>query len=117
MVILEKGYEKIGVFEQVDPVGNGMYEISFIFDNGEWQTVWQYCSFKGVVSRDLLSPFLSLLCVEGFSCKLGKAIEKGALQKVTIARNSPQVSHLFFADDNLLFVEPPKVIIIRWLKS
>ena len=38
-----------------------------------------------------------------FSCKLRKAVEEVAFQGVMVARNSPQVSHLFFVDDNLLF--------------
>lgn len=50
-----------------------------------------------------LSPFLFLFCAEAFSTLLSQAEMMGKIHGVTVARNAPQVSHLFFADDTVLF--------------
>ena len=50
-----------------------------------------------------MSPYLSLLCAEGFSKLLKSATQKGLIQGVAAASKGPKISHLFFADDSLLF--------------
>jgi hypothetical protein len=51
--------------------------------------------------EDPLSPYLFLLCAEGFSALLDKAQEDGLISGVRICRNAPSISHLLFADDFL----------------
>ncbi|XP_050211677.1 uncharacterized protein LOC126661842 [Mercurialis annua] len=58
---------------------------------------------RGLRQGDLLSPFLFLFCAEGFSSLLGQAEAVGEISGVSIARRSPSISHLLFADDSLLF--------------
>ena len=58
---------------------------------------------RGLRQRDPLSPFLFLLCVEGLSCQLKKAACEGSIQGVSMARQGPKISHMFFVDDNLIF--------------
>ena len=63
---------------------------------------------RGLRQGDPLSPFLFILCTEVLISQIREA---ESLQKITglkIARASPAVSHLLFADDNLFFckVEP-----------
>jgi hypothetical protein len=50
-----------------------------------------------------LSPYLFLLCAEGLSSLLGRAELEKKITGVPIAANGFKLSHLFFADDNLLF--------------
>ena len=50
-----------------------------------------------------LSPYLFLLCVEGFSSFLAKAEAEGRILGVSICRKAPPLSHLLFAEDSLLF--------------
>ncbi|KAL5770698.1 hypothetical protein ACOSP7_014852 [Xanthoceras sorbifolium] len=66
---------------------------------------------KGLVklSRGLrqgcpLSPYLFLLCAEGLTSLLSKAEVAGKLHGIKVARYAPPVSHLFFADDSLIFL-------------
>ena len=80
----------------MDTSDYGMCEINVLFNCGEWRTVWKYYSFKGLHQGDPLSPFLFVLCADGLSKKLKKAVEEKELKGVAIVRNSPQVSHLFF---------------------
>ncbi|CAL9002137.1 unnamed protein product [Prunus brigantina] len=52
-----------------------------------------------------LSPYLFLMCTEGFSSLLRGAERRGDLIGVQVARGAPSVTHLLFADDSILFMK------------
>ena len=61
-----------------------------------------------IPSRDLrqgdpLSPYLFLLCADGFSSLIIKAVRNQMLSGLSIYRGCPKITHLFFVDDSLLF--------------
>jgi hypothetical protein len=58
---------------------------------------------RGLRQGDPISPYLFLLCAEALSALLAKANEEGILEGVPTSRRGPRLSHLFFADDSLLF--------------
>ena len=58
---------------------------------------------RGLRRRDLISPYLFLLCVEGLSAMLRKEEEQGNIRGISVSRGAPQISHLFFADDSTVF--------------
>ena len=58
---------------------------------------------RGIRQRDPLSPYIFLLCTEGLSALLHKASTSGRLKGIQSNREGPWISHLFFADDSLLF--------------
>jgi hypothetical protein len=51
-----------------------------------------------------LSPYLFLLCAEGFSALLQQAEHEGRIAGVKVCQNAPSVSHLLFADDSLILI-------------
>ncbi|KAL5757923.1 hypothetical protein ACOSP7_020534 [Xanthoceras sorbifolium] len=63
---------------------------------------------KGLRQGYPLSPYLFLFCVEAFSAMIhGKAQREGPLG-FRCCRGNPPVSHLFFADDSVLFCRVSK---------
>ena len=58
---------------------------------------------RGFRQCDPLSPFLFLLCAEGFSALINEAARCQQLNGISICRGSPKITHLFFAKDGLLF--------------
>ena len=58
---------------------------------------------RGLYQGDPLSSYLFLLCTDGFSSLINKAIRSHILSGLTICRGYPMISHLFFADNSFLF--------------
>ena len=58
---------------------------------------------QGLRQGDPLSPYLFLLCAESLLDLLHKASLKNELKWVAASTKGPRISHLFFADDSLIF--------------
>ena len=64
-----------------------------------------FCPGRGLRQGDPLSPYLFLICTEGLSAALSKLQRNNGMQGAQASRYGPRVSHLFFADDSLLFAK------------
>lgn len=60
---------------------------------------------RGIRHGDPLSPYLFLLCAEGFSSMLQNVGPQYLSRGVRVGVHSPWISHLLFADDCLLFTQ------------
>ncbi|XP_042953063.1 uncharacterized mitochondrial protein AtMg01250-like [Carya illinoinensis] len=69
--------------------------------NGEPQPFFK--PTRGLRKGDPLSPYLFILCAEALSWSLHKAKKKVAISSVPMGKGPTQISHLFFADDSLIF--------------
>lgn len=59
---------------------------------------------RGICQGDPISPYLFLLFAEALSSMLTREESRGMLTSVPTSKRGPQITHIFFADDNLLFV-------------
>ena len=73
----------------------------FILINGEPKGL--ITPTRGIRQGDPLSPFLFLLCIEGLNALIVQAAIRGDIKGFALCRSGPRLTHLFFADDSLLF--------------
>ncbi|XP_060959224.1 uncharacterized protein LOC115699974 [Cannabis sativa] len=60
---------------------------------------------RGLRQGDPLSPYLFILCTEGFSALLRDFGKRGRLHGCKVARGAPMVSHMLFADDSYIYCQ------------
>lgn len=58
---------------------------------------------RGIRQGDPLSPYLFIICHEGFSTLINNYIHKGWLNGCKVANGAPSISHMLFADDSYLY--------------
>ncbi len=58
---------------------------------------------RGLRQGDPISPYLFLLCAEGLQALLAHTAQAKKIQGLSISRGGPTLTHLFFADDSVLF--------------
>ena len=97
-VLLKMGFKEAWVGLIMQCVTTVTYSILV---NGEPQGF--ICPSRGLRQGDPLSPFLFLFCAEGLNALISKAAFDGDIWGYSICRAGPRISHLFFADDCLLF--------------
>ena len=100
---LEKLMEKLGFANKwINLISSCIQSVSFsVMINGEPHGLFH--PQRGLRQGDPLSPYLFLLCAEGLHSLIKQAEVRGAIQGVSLCRDGPKITHLFFANDSLLF--------------
>lgn len=68
------------------------------------QQDWIYPK-RGVRQGDAISPYLFVMCVDRLSHLVKKLVDEGRWKGIRLSRTGPLLTHLFFADDLVLFAE------------
>ena len=58
---------------------------------------------RSIRQGDPLSPYLFLICLEGLNRQIQKAAMDDLIRGFSLCRSGPKITHLFFANDTLLF--------------
>ncbi|KAK2354861.1 hypothetical protein QL285_092328 [Trifolium repens] len=91
----------------VNTIMNCVSSVSFsILVNG--QPSHYFKPNRGIRQGDPLSPYLFILCADVFSGMITKAQNQSSINGIAIAQTAPKVSHLFFADDSIIFCRAKK---------
>ncbi|GAU22350.1 hypothetical protein TSUD_106780 [Trifolium subterraneum] len=114
---LEKAYHNVSwEFLHSCLIKNGFPPVSiklimFCVTSSSLSIMWNGCrlpSFtptRGLRQGDPLSPYLFVICMEFLSHSILNNMEDGHWKPMRLSRNGPPLSHLFFADDVLLFAK------------
>ncbi|KAA3482314.1 reverse transcriptase [Gossypium australe] len=74
------------------------YSVSLNGMSSDW-----FSPSRGLRQGDPLSPYLFLICAEGFSTLLEDAKQQGLMRGASVGREMFSINHLFFADNCILF--------------
>lgn len=113
---LQAMMEKMGFcYTWINWINSCLKTVNYSFNcNGEIKGF--VASGRGIRQGDLLSPYLFLIYSEGFSNLLRKAEESRRITGLKISRQGPLLTHLFFADDFLIFCKANKQEAVEIMK-
>ncbi|XP_010473926.1 PREDICTED: uncharacterized protein LOC104753360 [Camelina sativa] len=86
------------------------------YDRIRWDFLEDTLGVAGLSEGDPLSPFLFVLCMERLCHLIDRAVVNKQWKPISLSRGGPQLSHICFADDLILFAEA-SVAQIRVLRS
>lgn len=100
---LEKVFHAMGFPESlVLLIGNYVSTVSYqILINGQPSN--SFAPERGLRKGDSLSPYLFITCADILLGLIKKEAKEERIHGIKVARNAPVLTHLFFADDYLMF--------------
>ena len=108
MGVLRSSHGPNGLFREMDKINNSVHTVTYsVIVNSQAMS----CITPSRETRhgDPLSPSLFLLCAEVLRSMLSKAERTWVITWVPTSEKGPKFSHLFFADNILLFCKANSV--------
>lgn len=114
---LEKAYDRVdwsylgGILDRVGFDKNMIKLIMFCLKSASLRVIWngdqleEIKPTRGLRQGDPLAPYLFVLCMEPLNQLILDSVGAGDWKAVKVYRRGPQISHLLFADDIILYGE------------
>ena len=114
---LEKAYDRLNwdfILDTLQDIGIPNRLINVImkcFTSTKMLVSWngdlseEFRPTRGVRQGDPLSPYLFVLCMERLSQLIVKHVQEGKWKAIQLGKDGPPISHLFFANDLVLFAK------------
>jgi hypothetical protein len=104
-IFLEKVMSKMGFCDSwIQQIMRCVTSVRFSVKlNGETSEFFK--PSRGLRQGDPISPYLLLLCVEGFSALLKETQANNLIKGVKFGSQGPHITHLLFEDDSVVFLE------------
>lgn len=112
---LHKAYDKLRWEFIEDTLKEARFPLPFInlvmacISSVSMQVMWNrkasdpFWPSRGIHQGDLISPYLFVLCIERLAHAIKEKVDSKEWQPLKVTRYGPSLSHLFFADDLILF--------------
>ena len=116
-VDLEKEYDRLNwgfIEDTLKDVGIPIKMLSVIMrciSSSSMRLLWngqpteEFVPSRGIRQGDPLSPYIFVLCMERLAHLISTKVQNGEWKPLTVAKKAPKLSHLFFADDLVLFAK------------
>lgn len=116
-IVLEKAYDRLkwdfisDTLEDAKLPNDMVRIIMQCVSTSMMQILWnggvteEFKPTRGIRQGDLISPYLFMLTMERLGHAIKLAVADGRWKPIVLGRGCPPLSHLFFADDLVLFGE------------
>ncbi|KAH9751258.1 putative ribonuclease H protein [Citrus sinensis] len=116
-VDLEKAYDRLSwdfIFETLSEAGIPSDLIRMTMEcitSASMQILWngdcteEFVPSRGIRQGDPISLYIFVLCIERLSHGIHRAVNTGTWRPIRLSKRGTPITHVFFADDLLLFAE------------
>lgn len=116
-VDIEKAYDKLRwdfirvIFMEIHIPHQMINTVMACISSSQMNILWngakskEYSPSRGIRQGDPLSPYIVILCMDKLSHIIFEVVNNGTWNPMTARRQGPNISHLIFIDDLLLFAE------------
>ena len=94
---------KTGLRREMEKFDHAVCHFCYLCHKDQQEPQGPYYFNQGYLSRGPPIIFLFLLCAEGLSALIKALVSNGQMKGLAIYHGALKLSHLFFADDSLIF--------------
>ena len=87
----------------MEKFNHAVYNICYILHKDQCKPKGHIIPSRRIRHGNPLSPYIFLLCAKGILALIQQVMGSGQMEGIVVCRKGPKLSHLFFANDSLIF--------------